>query len=69
MIDVLTILPGTKLKLVGNRIAEVVENMQDGQWLMVRTLGAPDTPSEIGQEELCHAQDILGIVHSGPLES
>jgi hypothetical protein len=55
MIDVLAILLGTKLKLVGSRIAEVVENMQDGQWLMVRALDAPDAPSEIGQEELCHA--------------
>jgi hypothetical protein len=42
MIDVLAILPGTKLKLVGSRIAEVVENMQDGQWVMVRALDAPD---------------------------
>jgi hypothetical protein len=64
MIDVLAILPGTRLRLIGNRIAEVVENMQDGQWVMVRTLAAPDSPSDVGQEELCHSQDILDIVAS-----
>jgi hypothetical protein len=64
MINMLTLLPGTKLKIVGDRIAEVVENMQDGQWVMVRMLVSPASPSEVGQEELCHSQDILDVVAS-----
>jgi hypothetical protein len=64
MINVLTLKPGTKLKLVGNRIAEVVENMEDGQWVMARTLEAPDDPSQVGEEELCHSQDILSVIES-----
>jgi hypothetical protein len=50
---------------VGNRVAEVVENMEDGQWVMARTLEAPDDPSQVGEEELCHSQDILSVIESG----
>jgi hypothetical protein len=65
MINILTLKPGTRIKLVGNRIAEVVENMEDGQWVMARTVEAPDDPSQVGEEELCHSQDILSLVESG----
>jgi hypothetical protein len=65
MINILTLRPGTRIKLVGNRIAEIVENMEDGQWVMARTVEAPDDPSQVGEEELCHSQDILSLVESG----
>jgi hypothetical protein len=65
MINILTLKPGTRIKLVGNRIAEIVENMEDGQWVMARTVEAPDDPSQVGEEELCHSQDILSLVESG----
>jgi hypothetical protein len=43
MINMMTLLPGTKLKLVANRTVEVVENIQDRQSALdaYRTLSDP----------------------------
>jgi hypothetical protein len=61
MIDLLKLEPGTRIKLIDGRIAEVVENMGDGQWVMARILVACDRPADVGTEELCHSQDIVGL--------
>jgi hypothetical protein len=47
--------PGTRLKLKDGKIVEVVDNPQDGTWLIVRDLspGAPDV--------LLHIEDILEL--------
>ena len=60
MINVLSITPGTRLVLTSGAIAEVTENMEDGQWLMIRYLEA-DENMPTGEEELCHAADISSI--------
>jgi hypothetical protein len=62
MIDLTTVKVGTKLKLQEGVVAEVTENMEDGQWLQVRYLESPDRPAEVGAVELCHAQDIIKIL-------
>jgi hypothetical protein len=62
MIDLTAIKVGTKLKLQGGIVAEVTENMDDGQWLQVRYLESPGRPAEVGTVELCHAQDIISIL-------
>lgn len=60
MIDVMPITAGTRLKLANNSVAEVVENMRDGQWLMIRYVAARDV-SIVGEEELVHASDVVAI--------
>jgi hypothetical protein len=62
MMDVRTVAVGTKLKLQHGVIAEVTENMDDGEWLQVRYLESPGRPTEVGTVELCHAQDIVKIL-------
>lgn len=61
MIDVGAVAVGTKLKLADGVVAEVTENMQDGQWLQVRYLES-SRPSDVGAVELCHAQDIIKVL-------
>ena len=39
VINVLTLAPGTRVRLVGDAIAEVVANPQDGVWLLVALCG------------------------------
>jgi hypothetical protein len=56
MLAIQNLEPGTRLKLTGDKLVEVVENPQDGTWLIVRAL-ASDAPTE-----LCHIDDILEIV-------
>jgi len=62
MIDVGAVAVGTRLKLADGVVAEVTENMEDGQWLQVRYLESPGRPAEVGAVELCHAQDIIKIL-------
>jgi hypothetical protein len=62
MIDVTAVAVGTRLKLADGVVAEVTENMQDGQWLQVRYLESPGRPAEVGSVELCHAQDIIKVL-------
>ena len=62
MIDVMAIKVGTRLKLMEGVVAEVTENMEDGQWLQVRYLEAPGRPEDIGLVELCHAQDVIKVL-------
>ena len=62
MINVMTIKMGERLQLREGIVAEVLENMEDGMWLQVRYLEFPGRPQDVGTEELCHAQDIVGIL-------
>lgn len=62
MIDVTAIKVGTRLKLEAGVVAEVVQNMDDGQWLQVRYLKSPARPGDVGTVELCHAQDVVEVL-------
>jgi hypothetical protein len=54
--------PGTRLKLKGEIVAEVVENPKDGMWLLVRRVPAPRQEEREGKEELCHADEVLEVL-------
>ena len=62
MIDVMAIKVGARLKLQEGVIAEVTENMEDGQWLQVRYIESPGRPTEVGTVELCHAQAVITVL-------
>jgi hypothetical protein len=66
MVDVLGIKAGDLLKLRGGVVAEVVENMGDGEWLRVRVVALQDRAVGAGDEELCHYSDILGPAEPTP---
>lgn len=62
MLNLMTLAVGDRLKLQGGVVAEVIENMEDGQWVRVRYLDVKDNPDQIGGEELAHATDILSVL-------
>jgi hypothetical protein len=62
MVIVIDIEVGARLSLAGGVTAEVIENMGDGEWLQVRLLTVPAGPSEVGDEELCHATDVIEVL-------
>jgi hypothetical protein len=62
MIDVSGIAPGTRLRIVGDLVAQVVKNMNDGEWLRVRLVQQPETADDGAHEELCHATDVLEVL-------
>jgi hypothetical protein len=57
MVVVNDVAVGAKLLIAGDILAEVIENMGDGEWLRVRLLIGEDA----GTEELCHATDVLEL--------
>jgi hypothetical protein len=62
MIDLMTLKPGDRLQRQGKVVAEVVRNMEDGQWVEVRYLETPEGPGDADAVELCHAQDIVRVL-------
>lgn len=56
MINLLDVQVGDRISLTNGAIVEVVENIGDGQWLMVR--GAEPA----SDDELCHAADMVELV-------
>ena len=64
VINVLALAPGTRVRLVGDAIAEVVANPQDGVWLLLRYVAAPGNPEQVGTEEMVFAEDVLDIMET-----
>ena len=64
VINVLTLEPGTRLRLVGDAIAEVVANPQDGVWLLLRYVAVPSNPGQVGTEEMIFAEDVLEVIET-----
>lgn len=64
IINVLTLEPGTHVRLVGDVIAEVVANPHDGVWLLLRYVAAPGNPDQVESEEMVFAEDVLEVIES-----
>ena len=62
MLVVSDVAVGARLALAGGVTAEVVQNMGDGEWLRVRLLTVPDGKGVAGDEELCHATDVVQVL-------
>ena len=62
MIDLMTLKPGDRLLLQKGIIAEVTENLGDGQWVEAKLIEVPQNPGDAGAVELCHAQDIVKVL-------
>ena len=57
--------PGQRLVLKNKAIAEVIDNMGDGIWVQVRYLESAADPSIVGDEELCHCEEVVGLLEAG----
>jgi len=61
-IDVRTVEPGTKLKLLDDSVVEVTQNPADGYWVLARYLASPGEPSRAGKEDMIFWSDIVGKI-------
>ena len=59
MIELSSVAPGNKLRLVGGITAEVLEIVND-EWAKVRLIEVHN--GDPGAEELCHATDIIEVI-------
>jgi hypothetical protein len=60
-VNVLNLIPGQQVKLEGDIIAEVVENMGDGLWIRVKYLSIPGNSSLVGAQEQVFATDVVAV--------
>lgn len=61
-LNVIGLLPGTHLQTTDGCIVEVLENPEDGVWLICRTLSDPARPNGgFDDKEPVFAQDIAGL--------
>ncbi len=52
---------GDKVKLQDGIVANVLARTQDGQWIRVRYVLAPENPELVGSEDLCSESEVLEI--------
>ena len=60
-IELIGIEPGTRLRIAGGIIAEVLESLGD-EWVRVRLTEVPAGRGSVGAEELCHATDVIEVL-------
>ncbi len=56
--DIYDLKPGDKIRTIDGSIAEILNETQDGKWILVRYLEGTGDPALIGTEDLC-AEDEL----------
>jgi hypothetical protein len=61
-IDIRTVEPGTRLKLLDDSVVEVTDNPADGYWVLGRYVTSPGDPSRQGKEEMIFWSDIVGKI-------
>jgi hypothetical protein len=66
MIDMLNLKVGDRLSLRDGLIAEVIENIGDGEWVKIRLFGQDGIAVSDAPEELCHYTDIIAVIAKAP---
>ncbi len=62
MINLMHLEPGTLLKLKNGSVGEIVDNLGDGIWLQLRFVSVDGGDFAVGDEELVHCEEIVGLV-------
>ena len=58
-IDISELKKGQRIVLEGGLTAEVLAPSEDGEWIRVKYLTAPDDPELVGTEDLCSGDEIV----------
>ena len=61
MIELIGVPVGAKLRLQGGIVAEILECIDD-EWVKVRLVSAERGNANPGDEELCHATDVIEVI-------
>ena len=50
---------GDRISLDSGAVAEVIAPTEDGEWVLVKYVEAPESPQIVGTDDLCSADEIL----------
>jgi hypothetical protein len=56
--DVYELKPGDRVRTVDGAVAQILQETQDGQWILVRYIESAEDPSIVGTEDLCHQDEL-----------
>jgi hypothetical protein len=62
IIQLMDLKPGERISLKDGSTAEVTDNPMDGVWVKVRYLESAHSPGSVGEEELCHCEEVTGVL-------
>lgn len=60
--DLYQLKPGDRVHTTDGAVAEVLNDTQDGQWILVRYVESPEQPALVGTEDLCHEDELQALV-------
>ena len=52
---------GVRVRLESGSVGEILAPTEDGDWIRIRYVQAPDEPHLVGTEDLCSSEEILGL--------
>lgn len=61
MINLMELKTSDRVRLRSGAIGEVIDNMGDGIWVQLRLVSVNGKDGSIGDEELVHCEDIVGM--------
>ena len=61
MIELIGVPVGAKLKLLGGIVGEILECIDD-EWVKIKLLQSDRPNANVGDEELCHATDVIEVI-------
>ena len=56
---------GDRVRTADGAVVEVLAETEDGQWIKVRYVEAPEDPHLVDTEDLCHVDELRELVETG----
>ena len=53
---------GERITLDSGEVAQVMAPTEDGEWILIKYVEAPDSPELVGTEDLCSTGEIVSLV-------
>ena len=53
--------PGDRVQTIDRAVAQILQETQDGQWILVWYIESAEDPSMVGTEDLCHQDECGGF--------
>ena len=57
---------GDRVRTTDGALVEVVEETEDGRWILIRYVDDPENPGVVGKEDLCREDELQERVETRP---
>jgi hypothetical protein len=67
-VDLYQLKRGDRVRTVDGAVVEVLNDTEDGQWILVRYVESPQDPALVGTEDLCDEHELEGLAEPNSAE-